>query len=97
MWGHSPAALFGYSHLLGGFPGGQAEYMLVPYADAGPLKIPEGLSDEQVLFLSDIFPTGFMAADFCGLKGGTRSRCGGADRSDSSPSKAHSCSAPNVS
>jgi hypothetical protein len=44
--------------------------MLVPYADAGPLKIPEGLSDEQVLFLSDIFPTGFMAADFCGLKGG---------------------------
>ncbi|OJU26251.1 MAG: glutathione-dependent formaldehyde dehydrogenase [Nitrobacter sp. 62-13] len=70
MWGHSPAGLFGYSHILGGFPGGQAEYMRVPYADIGPLKIPDGLSDEQVLFLSDIFPTGFMAADFCGLKGG---------------------------
>jgi threonine dehydrogenase-like Zn-dependent dehydrogenase len=70
MWGHSPAGLFGYSHLLGGFPGGQAEYMRVPYADVGPIKVPDGLSDEQVLFLSDIFPTGFMAADFCGLKGG---------------------------
>lgn len=70
MWGHSPAGLFGYSHLLGGFPGGQAEYLRVPYADVGPIKIPDGLSDEQALFLSDIFPTGFMAADFCGLKGG---------------------------
>jgi len=70
MWGHSPAGLFGYSHLLGGFAGGQAEYLRVPYADVGPLKVPEGLSDEQVLFLSDIFPTGFMAADFCDLKGG---------------------------
>jgi threonine dehydrogenase-like Zn-dependent dehydrogenase len=70
MWGHSPAGLFGYSHLLGGFPGGQAEYMRVPYANIGPIKVPDGLSDEQVLFLSDIFPTGFMAADFCGLKGG---------------------------
>jgi threonine dehydrogenase-like Zn-dependent dehydrogenase len=70
MWGHSPAGLFGYSHLLGGFPGGQAEYLRVPYADIGPIKIPDGLSDEQALFLSDIFPTGFMAADFCSLKGG---------------------------
>jgi threonine dehydrogenase-like Zn-dependent dehydrogenase len=70
MWGHSPAGLFGYSHLLGGFPGGQAEYLRVPYADVGPIKIPDGLSDEQALFLSDIFPTGFMAADFCSLKGG---------------------------
>jgi len=70
LWGHSPAGLFGYSHLLGGFPGGQAEYMRIPYADVGPIKVPEGLSDEQVLFLSDIFPTGFMAADFCNLKGG---------------------------
>jgi threonine dehydrogenase-like Zn-dependent dehydrogenase len=70
LWGHSPAGLFGYSHLLGGFAGGQAEYMRVPYADVGPLEIPDGLSDEQVLFLSDIFPTGFMDADFCGLKGG---------------------------
>ncbi|MFC0242388.1 zinc-dependent alcohol dehydrogenase [Rhodopseudomonas telluris] len=70
MWGHSPAGLFGYSHLLGGYAGGQAEYMRVPYADVGPIKVPDGLSDEQVLFLSDIFPTGFMAADFCDLKGG---------------------------
>jgi threonine dehydrogenase-like Zn-dependent dehydrogenase len=70
LWGHSPAGLFGYSHMLGGFAGGQAEYMRVPYADVGPIKVPEGLSDEQVLFLSDIFPTGYMAAEFCGLKGG---------------------------
>jgi threonine dehydrogenase-like Zn-dependent dehydrogenase len=70
MWGHSPAGLFGYSHILGGFAGGQAEYMRVPYANVGPIKVPNGLSDEQVLFLSDIFPTGYMAADFCNLKGG---------------------------
>ena len=70
LWGHSPAGLFGYSHILGGYPGGQAEYLRVPYADVGPIKIENGLSDEQVLFLSDIFPTGYMAADFCGLKGG---------------------------
>ena len=60
--GHSPAGLFGFSHLLGGFPGGQAEYLRVPYADVGPLKIESDLPDEQVLFLSDIFPTGYMAA-----------------------------------
>lgn len=70
LWGHSPAGLFGYSHLLGGFPGGQAEYLRVPYADVGPIKVPDSLTDEQALFLSDIFPTGFMAADFCNLKGG---------------------------
>lgn len=70
LWGNSPAGLFGYSHLLGGYAGGQAEYLRVPYADVGPLKIPDGLSDEQVLFLSDIFPTGYMAAEFCDLKGG---------------------------
>lgn len=63
MMGHSPAGLFGYSHLLGGFPGGQAEYLRVPFADVGPLKVDSGLSDEQVLFLSDIFPTGYMAAE----------------------------------
>jgi len=56
--------------MLGGYAGGQAEYLRVPYADVGPIKVPQGLSDEQVLFLSDIFPTGFMAADFCNLKGG---------------------------
>jgi threonine dehydrogenase-like Zn-dependent dehydrogenase len=70
FWGHSPSGLFGYSHMLGGFAGGQAEYLRVPFADVGPIKVPEGLTDEQVLFLSDIFPTGFMAADFCNLKGG---------------------------
>jgi threonine dehydrogenase-like Zn-dependent dehydrogenase len=70
LWGHSPAGLFGYSHLLGGYPGGQAEYLRVPYADVGPLKVPDGLTDEQVLFLSDIFPTGYMAADFCNIQPG---------------------------
>ena len=70
LWGHSPAGLFGYSHLLGGFPGGQAEYLRVPFADVGPMKVPEGLGDDEVLFLSDIFPTGFMAADFCNIQGG---------------------------
>ena len=55
-FGHSTAGLFGYTHLTGGYPGGQAEYVRVPYADVGPVKIPDGLSDEQVLFLGDIFP-----------------------------------------
>ena len=63
VMGHSPAGLFGYSHMMGGFAGGQAEYLRVPYADVGPKKIPNGLSDEQVLFLSDIYPTGYMAAE----------------------------------
>jgi threonine dehydrogenase-like Zn-dependent dehydrogenase len=70
LWGHSPAGLFGYSHLLGGIPGGQAEYLRIPYADVGPIKVPDGLSDEQVLFLSDIFPTGYMGAEFCDIRGG---------------------------
>ncbi|WP_262176166.1 zinc-dependent alcohol dehydrogenase [Haloarcula laminariae] len=61
--GHSPAGLFGYSHMLGGYAGGQAEYLRVPYADVGPVKIESDLTDEQVLFLSDIFPTGHMAAE----------------------------------
>ncbi|WP_102959949.1 zinc-dependent alcohol dehydrogenase [Mangrovicella endophytica] len=69
-WGNSPAGLFGYSHMLGGYAGGQAEYLRVPYADVGPIKVPDGLTDEQVLFLSDIFPTGYMGADFCEIKGG---------------------------
>jgi threonine dehydrogenase-like Zn-dependent dehydrogenase len=68
--GHSPAGLFGFSHMLGGFPGGQAEFLRVPYADVGPLKIESSLSDEQVLFLSDIFPTGYMAAENCGIQPG---------------------------
>ncbi|WP_335998547.1 zinc-dependent alcohol dehydrogenase [Halorientalis halophila] len=63
VMGHSPAGLFGYSHMLGGYAGGQAEYLRVPYADVGPIKIESDLSDEEVLFLSDIFPTGYMAAE----------------------------------
>ena len=70
MLGHSPSGIFGYSHLTGGFAGGQAEYARVPFADVGPLKVPDNLSDEQVLFLSDILPTGYMAAEMCGIKPG---------------------------
>jgi threonine dehydrogenase-like Zn-dependent dehydrogenase len=66
--GYPTAGLFGYSHLYGGFPGGQAEFLRVPFADVGPIKVPAGLSDEQVLFLSDIFPTGYQAADQCDIK-----------------------------
>jgi threonine dehydrogenase-like Zn-dependent dehydrogenase len=70
LWGHSPAGIFGYSHLLGGFAGGQAEYVRVPFADVGPIKVPDGMPDEQALFLSDIFPTGYMGADMCNIKPG---------------------------
>ena len=71
LWGHSPAGLFGYSHLLGGYPGGQAEYLRVPFADVGPDQGARSAStDEQVLFLSDIFPTGYMAAEFCNIQAG---------------------------
>ena len=61
--GHSPAGLYGYSHMLGGYAGGQAEYARVPFADVGPLKIEDDLTDEQVLFLTDIFPTAYMGAE----------------------------------
>jgi threonine dehydrogenase-like Zn-dependent dehydrogenase len=70
LYGYSPCGIFGYSHMLGGYAGGQAEYARVPFADVGPLKVPAELEDEQVLFLSDIFPTGFMAAEMCGIKPG---------------------------
>ena len=70
MYGYSPAGLFGYSHMTGGYAGGQAEYLRVPFADVGPLKIPEGIPDEKVLFLSDIFPTGYMAAENCNIESG---------------------------
>jgi threonine dehydrogenase-like Zn-dependent dehydrogenase len=68
--GHSPAGLFGYSHMLGGYAGGQAEYARVPFADVGPIKMPGGLRDEQALFLSDIFPTGYTGAELCDIKPG---------------------------
>ncbi len=70
LWGHSPAGIFGYSHMLGGFAGGQAEYVRVPFADVGPLKVPDHLRDEQVLFLSDILPTGYMGAQMCDIQPG---------------------------
>ena len=70
LWGYSPCGIFGYSHLLGGYAGGQAEYARVPFADIGPIKVPDSLSDEQVLFLSDILPTGYMAAENCGIQEG---------------------------
>jgi threonine dehydrogenase-like Zn-dependent dehydrogenase len=70
LFGHSPCGIYGYSHMLGGFAGGQAEYVRVPFADIGTIKVPEGLADEKVLFLSDIFPTGYMAAENCDIKPG---------------------------
>jgi len=71
LMGHSPAGIFGYSHMLGGFAGGQAEYLRVPFADVGPLKIPDGIPDEKVLFLSDAFPTGYMAAENAQIEPGS--------------------------
>ena len=70
LQGYSAAGLYGYSHLYGGYAGGQAEYVRVPYGDVGPLKVPDGVTDEQVLFLSDILPTGYMAAENCDIKAG---------------------------
>ncbi len=70
QYGYASAGLFGYSHTTGGYAGGQAEYARVPFADVGPLKIPEGMTDEQVLYLSDILPTGFMGADMCNIEPG---------------------------
>jgi threonine dehydrogenase-like Zn-dependent dehydrogenase len=70
LYGESGAGLFGYSHLYGGYPGGQAEYVRVPFADVGPVKIPGEVPDEQALFLSDIFPTGYMAAENCHIHPG---------------------------
>jgi threonine dehydrogenase-like Zn-dependent dehydrogenase len=79
--GQSPAGLFGFSHMMGGYSGGQAEYLRVPMADIGPIKIPENVTDEQALFLSDIFPTGYMA---------TPSRSGAVGRWDNLQSGRHS-------
>jgi threonine dehydrogenase-like Zn-dependent dehydrogenase len=70
VYGSSGSGLFGYTHMYGGYAGGQAEYARVPFADVGPIKIPDGFTDEQVLFLSDIFPTGYMAAENCGIQPG---------------------------
>jgi threonine dehydrogenase-like Zn-dependent dehydrogenase len=70
LWGHASSGMFGYSHLTGGFAGGQAEYARVPFADVGPIKIENDLPDEKVLFLSDIFPTAYMGAEMCDIKPG---------------------------
>ena len=70
LWGYSPCGIYGYSHLLGGYAGGQAEYVRVPYADVGPLIVPGELSDEQALFLADTLPTGYMAAENCAIERG---------------------------
>ena len=71
LWGHAPAGIFGYSHLTGGYAGGQAEYARVPFADVGPLKVEnDDLTDEQLLFLTDVFPTGYMGADLCEIEPG---------------------------
>lgn len=70
LYGDTTAGIYGYSHLYGGYPGGQAEYVRVPYADVGPLKVPDGVTDEQALFLGDIFPTGYMGAEYCNIKPG---------------------------
>jgi threonine dehydrogenase-like Zn-dependent dehydrogenase len=70
VMGHAPAGIYGYSHLMGGYAGGQAQYVRVPYADVGPLKVEDDLPDEKVLFLSDVFPTGFMGAEMCEIKPG---------------------------
>jgi threonine dehydrogenase-like Zn-dependent dehydrogenase len=70
LWGYSTAGIYGYSHLTGGYPGGQAEYARVPLADVNPLKIPAGTPDDQVLFLTDILPTGYMGAEMCNIQPG---------------------------
>ncbi len=70
LYGHAMSGLFGYSHLTGGYPGGQAEYVRVPFSDVGPIVVPEGMDDDDVLFLSDILPTGWMAAENCDIKEG---------------------------
>ncbi len=70
LYGHPMSGLFGYSHLTGGYPGGQAEYVRVPFSDVGPIVVPDGIDDDKVLFLSDILPTGWMAAENCDIEPG---------------------------
>ncbi|MDO3702009.1 zinc-dependent alcohol dehydrogenase [Micromonospora sp. C28SCA-DRY-2] len=70
LWGHSPAGILGYSHAAGGYSGSHAEYVRVPFGDVGAFPVPDGVPDDSVVFASDAMPTGWMAADFCGLTGG---------------------------
>ena len=92
MMGQAPAGLFGYSHMLGGIRGGQAEYLRVPYADVGPIMIPAGLPDKKVVFLSDIFPTGYMAAENAQIERGDTVAVWGCGRWPSFASAAPGCS-----
>jgi threonine dehydrogenase-like Zn-dependent dehydrogenase len=96
MFGHSGAGMYGYSHLTGGYAGGQSEFARVPFADVGPLKIENGFTDEQVLFLSDIFPTGYMGAEMCDIKPGDVIAVWGCGPVDSSPSRAPFSSVPSA-
>lgn len=68
LYGYSASGLYGYSHMMGGYAGGQAEYVRVPFADVGPFKVPAELNDEQLVLLTDVFPTGYMAAEQCGIQ-----------------------------
>ena len=70
IMGHSPGGIYGYTHMLGGYAGGQAQYARVPFADVGPIKVDDGMPDEKLLFLSDILPTGYMGAEMCDIKPG---------------------------
>src|SRR5690606_11552615 len=70
LWGHAPAGILGYSHATGGFPGSHAEYVRVPFADVGAFPVPDGVPDDAAVFASDALPTGYMAAEMCGLRGG---------------------------
>jgi threonine dehydrogenase-like Zn-dependent dehydrogenase len=94
LYGFSGSGLFGYSHLYGGYPGGQAQYVRVPFADVGAFRVPEQLRDEQVLFLSDILPTDTWRRRTVRSGPGTPSRSGGADRWACSQSRARTCWAP---
>lgn len=93
LFGRATSGAFGYSHLTGGFAGGQAEYVRVPFADVGTVKIENGLPDEQVLFLSDILPTAYMAAENCRIEPGDTVAIWGCGRWANWRCAAHSCSA----
>ena len=95
-YGYSGSGLFGYSHMMGGYAGGQAQYVRVPFANVGPLKIESDLPDEKVLFLSDIFPTGYMAAENAQIQEGDTVAVWGCGPVGSSRLPARSCSEPHA-
>ena len=93
MYGYSGSGLFGFSHLYGGYAGGQAQYARIPFADVGPIKIESDIADEKVLFLSDIFPAGYQGAVNANIKSGDPSPFGAADQLACLPWLAPICSA----